>query len=99
MQTSKLFSTVGAAVLLAALVSPKVFAQDSDAQQKAREALRQKMSELDASKAPNSTPKTVTQPLSVEPVKSAPAPAPVTPPPPPPEPVVVPKSFTPPPPP
>jgi hypothetical protein len=103
MQTSKLFSAVSAAVLLAALVSPKVFAQDSDAQQKAREALRQKMSELDASKAPNSSPKTVTPPPAAEPAKSAPAPAPVTTPPPPPppattpEPVVVPKAATPPP--
>ena len=101
MQTSKLFSAVSAAVLLAALVSPKIFAQDSDAQQKAREALRQKMSELDASKSGNSAPKSVTPPPVAAPTQSAPAPAPVTAPPPPPppatEPVVVPKSTTPPP--
>ena len=53
MQTSKLFPAVSAAILLAALGSPRIFAQDSDAQQKAREALRQKMSELDASKSGN----------------------------------------------
>lgn len=91
MQTCKYLSVICAAGLLAGAAG--VRAQETDAQARAREALRQKMAELDAQEPAGKSKKS--QPPVVEPPTPAPVPAPpveVTPPtppppPPPPEPV------------
>lgn len=83
MQMSKCLSLICASALLAGAVSIRA---ETEAQAKAREALRQKMQELDSQQPPASAPAaSKKQPAS----RPAPAPAPAPPPPPPPPPAAV----------
>lgn len=82
MQTSKFLVVIGAAALLAA-PSSTFAGPDNEAQAKMREALRQKMEELNAAATPAPAP--VVPPVVIEPVTPAPTPAPA----PQPKPVVV----------
>lgn len=82
MQTTKFLFVLGAAAVLASPL-PSVAGPDTEAQARMREALRQKMEELNAPATPAPAP--IAPPVVVEPVTPAPTPAPA----PQPKPVIV----------